>query len=440
MGDVRLNRRVRLVATALARDPGWSIPHAAGSWAATKAVYRLCGHKAVSREKLLEGHYQATAARAQQEDEVLVVGDTTYLNYSHHPKTRGLGKIGTRTQPAQLQGFLVHTALAVSVSGHRVLGLLHQQTWVREEFQEAGEDRRQMRQRPRESQKWQTPIGPVSERLGSSRRAIFVYDREGDVFEVVEEMQEAAARFVIRASVNRRLDAAGEDRQYLFDSIRAEPIRAYTEVHLPSGGGRPERTARLSLRAATYDLLPPKARKRTGAPRRVNVVLAREENPPVGEAPLEWILLTSEPIATPEQIQAVLGHYCGRWKIEEYHKALKTGCRIEQRELETRERLEALLGVLSVIAWRLLALRDAARQDPKAPVQPTLTDTQCRILQRLDAALTGSSTARPYFLAIAKLGGFLGRKRDGEPGWITLWRGFSRLHDMERGYQLSRSA
>jgi len=423
----------------MARDPSWSIPHAAGSRAATKATYRLFSHPAADQEKLVEGHLQATAVRARQETTVLAVGDTTYLNYSHHPRTRGLGKIGTRTQQADLQGFLVHNTLAVTASGHRVLGLLHQQILVREAFQEAGEDSRQIRQRPRESQKWLTPIRPVLERLGPSCRPIFVYDREGDVFEVVEEIQDGGARFVIRASVNRRLDAGGETRQYLFDAIAAEPVRAHTEVPLRAGGGRPARTARLALRAASCNLLPPKSRGRAGAPRRVNVVLAREETPPAGVEPLEWLLLTSEPIGTGDEIVAVLGHYGGRWKVEEFHKALKTGCRLEKRELETRERLESLLGLMSVIAWRLLALRDAARQDPPAPVQPALTETQCRILQRLDASLAGQATARAYLVAIAKLGGFLGRKRDGEPGWITLWRGFSRLHDIEIGFNLSQS-
>lgn len=169
------------------------------------------------------------------------------------------------------------------------------------------------------------------------------------------------------------------------------------------------------------------------------MVLAREENPPHTE-PVEWILVTSEPIETADDLLRVLDHYCGRWKIEEWHKALKTGCRIEDRQLETWDRMDALLGVMSILAWRLVALRDAARSESGPRACTALTEIQCQILEHVDPSLRGSNDARKYLRCIAGLGGFLGRKRDGDPGWITLWRGLSRLGDMEAGFRLAWSA
>ena len=437
LGDVRLNRRLRKTVANLARDPGWSIPHASGTWSATKGAYRLFSHAAVCRERVLEGHIQATVARVRQEPLVLVPADTTYLNYTHHPRTQGLGKIGNRNTQ-ELKGVLVHSALAITAGTHRVLGLLDQQVLVREDYCPPDEDSRQMRKRSRESQKWLTGILRVEKVLGDLRSALFIFDREGDIFEAIETLQDVGARFVIRAAVDRRLEDS--PLSYLFESVMAEPVRAQKEIVIPAGGGRKERKVLVSLRGGAYTVLPPKARNRSGESRRVNVVSIREEQPPLGEDPVEWVLLTSEPIETPDDLLDIMNHYCGRWKIEEWHKALKTGCRIEARQLEEWNRLDVLLGVFSVLAWRLLALRDAARQDPEGPVKDLLSPAQSRIIEKMNPSMGTHPGARDYLLAVAKLGGFLGRKRDGNPGWITLWRGLSRLNDIEVGFNLAHPA
>ena len=153
---------------------------------------------------------------------------------------------------------------------------------------------------------------------------------------------------------------------------------------------------------------------------------------------MEWRLLTSEPVQTVEEVKTVLWHYTGRWKIEEWHKVLKTGCRIEERELETWDRLEVLLGVLSILAWRLLSLRDAVRLS-EASTEDYLSDSEQRLLKAMDPYLPKNPTLRDFLRAIAKLGGFLARKRDGHPGWITLWRGITRLHDLNKGFRLAQS-
>jgi hypothetical protein len=275
-------------------------------------------------------------------------------------------------------------------------------------------------------------------RVGSAKRLIFVFDRGGDIFEAIEELQEMGQGFVIRAAVNRRLKVEAEERAYLFESVAGEAVVAEQPVRIPAGGGRKERTAVVSLRVGTYHLMPPKVRDRRGESRQVNVVQVSEDGPPEGVAPLHWVLLTSEPAGTGEEALQVLDHYCARWKIEEWHKALKTGCRLEQRQLRDWDRLEVLLGIFSVIAWRLLVLRDAARGNQTCPNGEVLTEAQREILRKSDPKLPDTDDARAYLRAIAKLGGFLGRRRDGDPGWITLWRGYSRLLDMELGYNLPR--
>jgi hypothetical protein len=437
LGDARLNRRLLKTVAHLARDPGWSIPHASGSWSATKGAYRLFSHAAVCRERVLEGHIQATVARVRQEPYVLVPADTTYLNYTHHPRTQGLGKIGNRNTQ-ELKGVLVHSALAVTAGTHRVLGLLDQQVLIREDYCPPDEDSRQMRKRSRESRKWLTGIHRVGQVLGDLRSALFVFDREGDIFEAVETLQDAGARFVIRAAINRRLEES--PLSYLFEAVLAEPVRARKAITLPAGGGRKERIVQVTLQAGAYTVQPPKARNRSGASRRINVIAIREETPSSVEAPMEWVLLTGESIATPDDLLAIMDHYCGRWKIEEWHKALKTGCRIEARQLEEWNRLDVLLGVFSVIAWRLLALRDAAREDSVEVAKDILSPAQRRIIEKMNPSIGAHFKARDYLLALAKLGGFLGRKRDGDPGWITLWRGLSRLNDIEVGFNLAHPA
>lgn len=440
MGDARLDRRLRLVAGSLARDPSWSIPHATGTWAGAKGAYRFLSNPGVKREAVLEGHIGSTVERAKRESAVLVVEDTTYLNYTHHPKTRGLGPIGTQAMGNKLRGTLVHSALAVTVGDHRALGLLGQEVLVRdEECRSSEEDSRVRRQRPRESRKWMSVAGQVLGRMEDPGRVIFVFDREGDIFDVIGEMQDAGARFVIRGSCDRRIETTPEGHDCLFEAAAAAAVLGRKELTIPAGGGRKERKAAVGLRARTCKLLPPHNRDRLGVSKSVNVLDVREEAPPTGADPLHWILLTTEPIECEADVLLVMDHYCGRWKIEEWHKVLKTGCRIEDRQLETWQGLEVLLGLLSVMAWRLLALRDAARveQPQTQPAEAVLTETQEHILRKIDPALENSTGVRAYLLAIAKLGGFLGRKRDGHPGWLTLWRGFTRLRDIELGFSLN---
>ena len=437
LGDERLRRRLVQIVVDLTEDPGRSIPQASGRWASTKGAYRFFSNPRVTREGVMKGHWEQTSERIQCRDAVLVVEDTTFLNFSHHPKTKGLGKIGNQRAANQLQGVLVHSALAVDVVNHQVLGLIGQEVIVRKEYQSSGESPEAKRVRPRESGKWMTSARGVIQRVGKADSLIFTFDREGDVFEVVEELQQRGARYVIRAAWNRRIEGAEALPAYLLDQVHREPILGEMDVEVAGKEGRTARRTKLKLRSGTYRVKPPKRSERS-EPVEVRMVCATEENPPAGVDPLEWMLLTTEPIQTAEDVQKVVRHYTGRWKIEEWHKVLKTGCRIEERELETWERLDSLLGILSILAWRLLSMRDAARMG-EASVKDYLSDSEQAVLRAMDPSLKKESPLRDYLRSIAKLGGFLARKRDGNPGWITLWRGSTRLHDLDQGFRLARS-
>jgi len=434
LGDVRLDRRLVSLVEKLAVDPGRSIPKAMGVWSQAKAAYRFFANDDVTHDKVLGPHYAATAGRVSELGSVLVAQDTCFLSYTHHPKTAGLGPIGWRGQNA-LRGILFHSSLAIAPGTHRVLGLLDQQVIVREGHQAKGERSRDIRQRDRESEKWSQGVRNTVGRLSpASGSPIFVFDREGDIFEAIEQIQDLGARFVIRANYNRLVESADGERAYLLDSVKQAPVVARTRVTIPAGGGRKERTADVVLRAGRYAIQPPSDRGRRGSAREVHLLWIVEESPPQRVEGLQWYLLTSEPANTPEQAIAIKGHYCARWKIEEWHKGLKTGCKIEERQLEDWDRLEVLLAIFSVISWRLLALRDAARAAEPCPPD-TLTEEDRTILRKVQPSLTENADAREYLRAVARLGGFLARKSDGNPGWITLWQGYARLCDMRVGFR-----
>lgn len=440
LGDERLNRRLLKMAESLTINPAGSIPQAAGSQAAAKALYRFCANDKVERNQVIEPHFIATTSRMGDED-ILVVEDTTYLNFTHHPATQGIGTIGSKGQPNALRGVLVHSSLAIRARDHEALGLVDQEVIIRTEFLPARAHKKNVkRKRPKESEKWARCGHRVIALIGRPERLIFVFDREGDVFEAVEALQTANSRFVIRASCSRRIESEGECR-YSFETVMTEPVITTKEVVVPRAKGRKERRTLLSIRAGSYRIMPPSDRRPKRRPceaRVVNIISVREEKPPAGVEGIEWILMTSEPFATAEELLRIVAHYEARWKIEEWHKALKTGCRLESRQLEEWHGLNVLLGVFSVIAWRMLALRDAARSDSKV-ADEVLSETHRDILRRMHPEIGENKDAMTMLRVVARLGGFLGRKHDGHPGWITLWRGFIRLFDIEVGYALAQA-
>ena len=434
LGDQRRTRRAVKVAAGMARLPGGSIPAQAGLWKDTKASYRLFDCDEATHQALIEPHLKETRREANLRATVLMIQDTSDLSFSGRAEIDGLGPIGN----GQGQGFVLHSALAVDPSGEgEILGLAHQTLLCRDGIQPK-ETKTQRKRRPRESQMWCRSVAAVG-RPVSNVQWVHICDRYADFFEMFDACRTTDVGCVIRLAQDRRCSpghAAAKPNTRLMQWARSLPACGETTLTLRARPKREARVAALCLAHSKVTLFEPKI-GRTGAPPFCGwVVRVWEPEPPTGEAPIEWVLLTSVPVRNVAVAKRVIHWYSRRWLIEEYHKCLKTGCRVEARQLETRQRLEACIGMLAVLAVRLLGLKFVARRDPKASAKPHVSDLHIRVLAAHRNKSTVSMTAYEFWRAVAKLGGFLARKRDGEPGWETLWRGWLQLQSMTLGAEL----
>ena len=438
LGDWRLQQRLIRVARACADQPTASLPQACGNRASTQAAYRLFAHPRVTMDTILASHYQATAGRCQHEPVVLALQDTTTLNYTAEPLADGFGPIGARADGAQ--GLMVHDTLAVNPAG-TPLGLIDVQAWARERSDHGqrrlGGDQRSLDDK--ESGKWLDShyrASQLQRELGTASRVVSVADREGDLFELVDAAQAGdAAAILVRAQHDRALaDGSGRLIAHL-DGLDAAGVQ---EVAVPRRGNQAPRTARMAVRFDRVRLQPPKG-KRHQAPVTVDAIRTTEIAPPDGVRPLNWTLLTTVATDTLEQACERISWYARRWHIELYHRTLKSGCRIEERQLGSADSLEACLGVDLVVAWRVMGLAYQARQHPDAPATTYFAQEQWKALwvrTGAEAIPTDDEepTLREATRRVAQLGGFLGRKSDGEPGTQVLWKGLQRLDDITDMY------
>jgi len=449
LGDERLNHRLRKIAGTMARSPDESFPHLASDPSELEAIYRFLGNESVSWTDVLAPHAAATAARAQEWGEVFVLHDSSECAFAGETRREGLGDL---TQ--NRQGFIGHFSLCVSGFESRMpLGVLGIETFFRAKkpkrsrSQQTLESRKKSRQE-KESSRWERAALKADQQLGPDVRAIHVMDQEADDFEVFAALITGGSRFVIRGNSSRVLDSASDmtiegrleeqaDRIYGQVPIQARSknrSKSAKKAHPP----RSARIAELHVRSASVLIKRPIHSKSEQEHVRLNVVQVFEPNPPDGEPPVEWTLLTSEPIKTKAQLKKIVDAYSARWIIEEYFKALKTGCAYEKRQLESAHGLLNALAIFAVIAWRLLALRTLARTTPEAPATLLFSNDQIELMRGISirrprARLPkGMPTIRDMLLAIAGLGGHL--KQNGEPGWIVLGRGYDDFLLAELGW------
>jgi hypothetical protein len=430
----RSGRAVRFAAKMM-QSPAASIPTLCGSKSAAKAAYMLLQNEEVTHEALLEAVFEQTAARcASQACGVLAIQDTMTASFGGVEDREGLGPVNDQERT---KGFLVHTALALHAGTHEVLGVLDQHVWSRSsDKRPRDESAWHRRKRSRESERWSQMESNVARRLPSNH-VIAVFDREGDIFEVFETLDELQHSFVIRATQNRLVAGDVDEVHYSLDHARAAPIVTHRTIEVPArGGGRGARVAHLQIRATRVSVQPPKNRDRQGTAQWMNVVLVEETNPPSKKEALCWFLLTREPIDTAEQVLFVVGCYEARWKIEEFHMGLKTGCSLEARQLTSDHRLKNFLAFATAIACELLKLRDASRRTDLQACD-VLTPIQLEILRETHPRITSASTALVTLKAVAELGGFYGSNKDKRPGWRTLWTGFRQIVEKEKGYLLA---
>ena len=434
LGDKRRTRRLVSTAARLAQQPHGSLP-AHFSWNPLRAVYRLCNRPEVTHPAVTATHFEQTRTQMEQiSTPVLVIHDTTELNFTTHGALTGTGPVGDGVG----RGFLQHNSLAILAETQQILGLAYQQLTTRIPAPE-GETRTERLHRDRESHLWERGIrgvGPAPE----GTCWVDVADRGADNFEAIHAARELGHEFLFRACKDRAIQvgaAAEGPKRHLKSFVRSLPPQTNGMVLLPSQGGRPARTAQVQMAACQVWLWVPQLERSVHpdwTPVRVWVERVWEPKPPADvEEPLEWILLSSLPAADARQLHQRCDWYASRPLIEDFHQVEKTGCGEEKLRFETAEAMFPMLGVLAIVAVRVLQLRWWGRSGGTAPAESASTKEERQVLTGLGHRVR---TARDFVRAVAELGGFLGRKGDQEPGWKTLWRGYRRLQDMFLGLRI----
>ena len=455
-GNRTRTRRIKRVVEAIHAAPEKSFPEIFDDDADLEGFYRLLRNKNMTFEKILDVHIDATTRRCETLGEVLAIHDTT--EFSFPLRDEALRQYLCRFSKSR-QGFLAHTTIASSVDGLRApLGCLGMRPFVHEngsdqetrEFFDEISGAMEV-----ESERWWKAVVESENRLSNVETVIHVMDREADIYDLLARMSQAEYRFIIRAAQDRRVMVEEHpELSKMFDALDNQPFLATRTVELSPRShanmapesrkvhpARRKREATLGFRACSVTVLrPSNGNKELPRMVKLNVVEAVEKTPPANEEPVHWLLLTNEKIDTIGDVLRVVDLYRSRWLIEEYFKAIKTGCAYSQRQLNSAKTLLVALAITLPVAWKLLVMRQLERQCPEAPAHIVVNKVQLIILQAAvpKAKLSSNPTLGQVVLAIASLGGHL--KSNGRPGWRILSRGYRRLLEMEQGWNLAMEA
>jgi len=432
LGDPRRELRLLALAEAMSRVPDKSFPEALSS-AELEGAYRFFSNPKVDPDAVLRGHVQRTLERVREEPVALLLHDSSTLSFNSDGYREGLSSTGAKQQ------FVVHCSLAVAADGGRApLGVVAASYHVPVKSRDG-----------RHQERWSDHVREAHALGLAPDKIVHVMDREADDYDLLTLMTSIGGRFVVRVQFNRVL----VDDERLRDRLASASLIAEREVVLSRRSGsnkgnkqrkihppREWRTARLGLGATSVTIHRPASADGATAPSlTLNLIRVWEMDPPEGEEPVEWLLYTTEPIDTPEQILRVVDWYRARWTIEEYFKALKTGCAVERRQLGELHALTNAVALFLPIAWRLLLLKTEARMRPNAPATVVLDEVEIDVLRAAGRIrMPERPTIKEAMLAIAALGGHL--KHNGPPGWQTLARGFLKLRTLAEGWRLRLAA
>jgi hypothetical protein len=441
--DRRLKARLGKLLGDLGRRIGGTVPAACQDWAATKAAYRFFSNPRIDEGVILAGHFAATAARfAAAAGTVLVLHDTTEFSFTRDTPD-GVGQLSFvkgRHVTHTVCGVLLHSSLVLTTDG-LPLGLAAVKFWTRKKFKGTNALRGKVNAtrvpiEKKESVRWLDNLTRSTTQLGDPSRCVHVGDREADVYELFCAAHDAGTHFLVRTCVDR---LAGQGGSTVARKMAREPVRGEHEVEVRDDHGRVS-TARVALRFCRMTVHPPVAKQGRYPSLSLTVIHADERGTPVGRDPIRWKLLTDLPVGDFASAVEKLTWYSLRWKLETYHKVLKSGCQAERARLRTAERLTNLLAVLCVVGWRVFWLTMVSRATPDAPAGTVLTAAEIEVLDRLAAEATPAAdaprTVADYLAEIAKLGGYLARAKDPPPGNLVLWRGLIRLADILSGFEL----
>jgi hypothetical protein len=437
LGDKRRTKRLMQVAQQVANHPAASFPEQTASWGDLKAAYRLFDCQDVTFEAIAGPHWKQTCAVGP--GRYLVLGDTTEIDFGYKRAIDGLSEIGNGSG----RGFLLHNALLVEPQNQTLIGVAGQTIHYRQAVPKK-ENAAQKFKRERESRVW----GDVIDQVGpppQGAQFIHVLDRGADNFDVYCHLLQNGDDWVVRASsLHRVIITPDGESTPLKEYLPTLPVAGTYEMKLRARPKQAARTAKLEVRYGPLNMPVPRhkssyVKELNPAPVAMSVVWVREIDPPRGAKPIEWVLYTSLGVATFDDAWLVVEYYECRWLIEEYHKALKTGCSVQKRLLRDTGRLEAVVGLMSVVAVRLLQLKSVARSEPDRPARQVVPPLWLTMLKAVRKKLTRvhDLTIHQFYRELAKLGGFLGRRSDGDPGWITIWRGWETLNTLVQGAQLA---
>ena len=446
LGDGRLDRRLRQLVERMGAGFGESIPLACQDWAGTKAAYRFFANERVSEEEILRGHFDATRRRFGAScGPILILHDTTEFSWKRkRPEAVGFTtKVGGgkdmlgRERMHTLCGLLMHSSLAVTTDG-LPLGMAAVKFWTRKKFKDKAALKRKVNStrvpiEGKESMRWLETLRHSTELLDDPARCIHICDREGDIWELFCLARELDTHFLIR----RFSDRYAEDGSRTVASVMAEAkVRGLHRIAVRDDKGRLGST-QVELYYQHMTIQPPLGKRKRYPSLALTVLHAREPEEPVGRPRIDWKLITDLPVASHDDAVEKLRWYAMRWKIEVFHKILKSGCRAEQARLRTAERLVRLIAVFCILSWRVFWLTMLNRTEPDLEPDLVLTEIEIKLLDHLIPD-RGTSPSKPktlsgYLTKIARLGGYLARTKDPPPGNIVMWRGLARLNDITLG-------
>lgn len=449
--DQRLKTRFGKLLSQLGDKIGSALPAACQDWAATKAAYRFFSNPKVNESILLAGHFAATKSRMTAiKGPILVLHDTTEFSFQRDRpemigKTRRLPSCRISNKPITKCGLLLHSSLAITTAG-KPLGLTAVKFWTRKKFKgtnalkgrgmDGGKHTINATRIPieqKESIRWLENL-KQSTQLVNPERCIHIGDRESDIYELFCLANEQKTHFLVRTCVDR---LAGTGNTTIARKMKREPIQGTHRIEVIDAKRQPIQVE-LQLRYSQMTVHPPIGKHKKYRPLSLTVIHAWERGKPAGRKPIRWKLLTDLPVESLESAIEKVDWYAQRWKIETFHKILKTGCKAEDSRLRTAERLTNLIAIFCIIGWRVFWLTMVNRTNPKTSADAVFTETEIAILNHLadESRQPAPKNVAHYVLAVAKLGGYLDRKNDGPPGNIVLWRGLSRLTDIHMGVEL----
>ena len=449
LGDGRLDRRLRQLVERMEVGFGESIPLACQDWAGTKAAYRFFSNERVSEEDILRGHFDATRHRfAASDGPILVLHDTTEFSWRRkRPEAVGFtttvnsgrDKAG-RDRLHTVCGLLMHSSLAVTTDG-LPLGMVAVKFWNRKKFKGTAALKRKVNPtrvpiEGKESMRWLANLRQSTELLGEAARCVHIADREGDIWELFCLARELDTHFLVRRCVDR---LAGDGSHKVSDAMAEVKVQGLHRVAVRDDKSKPG-IAQVEVSYCRMTVRPPIGKQKRYPTLVLTLVHAREPKEPVGRPRIDWKLITDLLVDSHDDAVEKLQWYAMRWKIEVFHKSLKSGCRAEQARLRTAERLVRLIALFCILSWRVFWLTMLNRVEPNLEPALVLSELETNILDRLIPNPAhhppAARTLSLYLTKIARLGGYLARAKDPPPGNIVMWRGLSRLNDITLGATL----